>query len=118
MRNDGKFLVVGSNADMEGVTGSGGPHVAVSASFVPPIGEERYQKSMRVKTALDLGIHVGQGSDWLTLNPTPNPFIAIEGMVTRENVFSFDPALAGKVNPADAIESHHSSHSRILERVC
>jgi predicted amidohydrolase YtcJ len=80
-----------------------GPHGAVSASFVPPIGEERYQRSMRVKTALDLGIHVGQGSDWLTLNPTPNPFIAIEGMVTRENVFKSDPDLAGKVNPADAI---------------
>jgi predicted amidohydrolase YtcJ len=80
-----------------------GPHLAVSASFVPPIGEERYQRSMRVKTALDLGIHVGQGSDWLTLNPTPNPFIAIEGMVTRENALAFDPELTGKVNPEDTV---------------
>jgi predicted amidohydrolase YtcJ len=80
-----------------------GPHVAVNASFRPPIGEERYQKSMRVKTALDLGIHVGQGSDWLTLNPTPNPFIAMEGMVTRENTFDFDPDLTGTVNADDAV---------------
>ena len=80
-----------------------GPHVAVKAGFVPPIGEARYQRSMRVKTALDLGLHVGQGSDWLTLNPTPNPFIALEGMVTRQNTFKFDPELAGTVNLADAV---------------
>jgi predicted amidohydrolase YtcJ len=58
---------------------------------------------MRVKTALDLGLHVGQGSDWLTLNPTPNPFIALEGMVTRQNTFAYDSELAGAVNAADAV---------------
>jgi predicted amidohydrolase YtcJ len=80
-----------------------GPHSAVNASFRPPIGDVRYQRSMRVKTALDLGLHVGQGSDWLTLNPTPNPFIALEGMVTRQNTFAYDPELAGAVNAADAV---------------
>lgn len=92
-----------------------GPHVAVNASFVPPFGEARYQRSMQVKTALDLGVHVGMGSDWLTLNPTPNPFIAIEGMVTRENVFDFDPALAGKVNPGDAISLEQAIAIATLE---
>jgi len=92
-----------------------GPHGAVNAAFVPPIGEKRYQRSMRVKTALDLGIHVGQGSDWLTLNPTPNPFIAIEGMVTRENAFAFDPDLAGQVNPADAVSLEQAIAIATLE---
>ncbi len=80
-----------------------GPHASVKSGFVPPIGESRYQQSMRVKTALDLGLHVGQGADWLTLNPTPNPFIALEGMVTRQNVFEFDPELDGTVNAAEAV---------------
>ena len=80
-----------------------GPHTAVNASFRPPIGDDRYQQSMRVKTAVDLGLHVGQGADWLTLNPTPNPFIALEGMVTRQNTFEFDPNLSGTVNAADAV---------------
>ena len=77
------------------------PHPAVQAGFLPPIGEDRLQKTMAVRTALELGLHVGQGSDWLTLNPTPNPFIALEGMVTREN--PFDPAMTGTVNPEEAV---------------
>ena len=91
------------------------PHVAVNAAFRPPIGEERYQKSMRVRTALELGIHVGQGSDWLTLNPTPNPFIAMEGMVTRENTFDFDPDLTGTANADDAVSLEQAIEICTLE---
>ena len=77
------------------------PHIGVIASFLPQVGEERMQKFYPFKYALESGLHVGQGSDWLTANPTPNPFIAIEGMVTRKN--PFDPNLEGTINASQAI---------------
>jgi predicted amidohydrolase YtcJ len=77
------------------------PHPSVQAGFLPPIGEDRLQRTMAVRTALERGLHVGQGSDWLTLNPTPNPFIAIESLVTRRN--PFDPEMTGTVNPDEAV---------------
>jgi predicted amidohydrolase YtcJ len=77
------------------------PHAAVAASFVPAVGAERLQRSYPVKTALSTGLHVGQGADWLTANPTPDPFIAIEGLVTRKN--PFDPEMTGTLNPSEAI---------------
>ena len=42
------------------------PHAGALSSFVPAIGSERYQQTYPVKTALALGLHVGQGADWLT----------------------------------------------------
>lgn len=61
------------------------PHSARGA-FEPPIGTERFEKIYPVRTALETpGLHVGQGSDWQTANPTPNPMLAIEGLVTRRN---------------------------------
>lgn len=77
------------------------PHAGAIATFVPKIGEARWQKTYSVKTALATGLHVGQGSDWLTANPTPDPFIAIEGLVTRRN--PFDPELTGTVNASEAV---------------
>jgi len=77
------------------------PHAAVVSSFVPAVGAERLQRSYPVKTALSTGLHVGQGADWLTANPTPDPFIAIEGLVTRKN--PFDPEMTGTLNPSEAI---------------
>lgn len=76
------------------------PHAGVSALYPPRIGEERYRKMFPVKSAIDAGIHVGQGADWLTANPTPNPFPAIEGFVTRKN--PDDPSM-GTLNPSEAI---------------
>ena len=77
------------------------PHAAAISSFVPAVGAERFQKFYPVKTALSMGLHVGQGADWLTANPTPDPFIAIEGLVTRKN--PFDPEMKGTLNPSEAI---------------
>ena len=77
------------------------PHAGVIASFQPAVGAERVQKFYPVKTALSTGLHVGQGADWLTANPTPDPFIAIEGLVTRTN--PFDPKMVGTVNPSEAV---------------
>jgi predicted amidohydrolase YtcJ len=76
------------------------PHAAAESAFRPPIGE-RMEQTMAVKTALEAGLNVDYGSDWLTLNPTPNPFIAIESLVTREN--PFDPDMAGTINAENAI---------------
>jgi predicted amidohydrolase YtcJ len=77
------------------------PHAGSVSSFVPAVGAERLQRSYPVKTALSTGLHVGQGADWLTANPTPDPFIAIEGLVTRKN--PFDPEMTGTLNPSEAI---------------
>ena len=78
------------------------PHAGGIATFQPPLGDERFARIYPVKTALELeGLHVGQGADWLTANPTPDPFIAIEGFVTREN--PFDPEMTGALGPSEAI---------------
>jgi predicted amidohydrolase YtcJ len=78
------------------------PHIGGKVTFEPAIGEARYAKIFPVRTALEQeGLHVGQGSDWLTANPTPDPFIAIEGLVTRES--PFDPEMPGALGPEQAI---------------
>lgn len=77
------------------------PHAAAISSFVPALGAERYQELYPVRSALSTGLHVGQGADWLTANPTPDPFIAIEGLVTRKN--PFDPEMKGALNPSEAV---------------
>jgi len=78
------------------------PHPA-RAAFEPKVGAERYERIYPVRTALELGeLHVGQGSDWQTANPTPNSFIHIEGLVTREH--PTDPeSFPGALNPDEAI---------------
>ncbi|UCE94826.1 MAG: amidohydrolase family protein, partial [Flavobacteriaceae bacterium] len=63
--------------------------------------EERTNKIYPIRSALEAGISVGQGADWLTANPTPDPFIAIESMITRSN--PFDESKPGTVNPEEAI---------------
>jgi predicted amidohydrolase YtcJ len=78
------------------------PHAGGIATFLPPLGEERFANTYLVKTAVEMdGLHIGQGADWLTANPTPDPFIAIEGFVTREN--PFDPEMEGALGPEQAI---------------
>jgi hypothetical protein len=77
------------------------PHAGAISSFAPAVGAERFERFYPVKTALSTGLHVGQGADWLTANPTPDPFIAIEGLVTRKN--PFDPEMRGTLNPSEAV---------------
>jgi predicted amidohydrolase YtcJ len=78
------------------------PHAGGQATFEPALGEERYSRIYPVRTAVETpGLHVGQGADWLTANPTPDPFIAIEGFVTRES--PFDPDMPGALGPDQAI---------------
>ncbi len=89
------------------------PHANATPTFLPPVGETRYQQFYPVKSALETGLHVGQGSDWLTANPTPDPFIAIEGLVTREN--PFDPSMTGTVNADEAITLEQAIAMSTLE---
>ena len=88
------------------------PHPGVAATYPPRIGEERYRSMFPVKSAMEAGIHVGQGADWLTANPTPNPFPAIEGFVTRLN--PGNPSL-GQLNPSEAISLEQAIRVCTLE---
>ncbi len=76
------------------------PLPAVEATVKPAVGADRYSKMFPVKTALESGLHVGQGSDWLTARPTPNPMPGIEGFVTRMNPENHD---LGRLNPKEAV---------------
>jgi len=76
------------------------PHPGIVSGYIPSVGKARHDRMFPVRTAIEAGIHVGHGSDWLTAQPTPNPFPAIEGFVTRKN--PVQPEL-GTLNPDEAI---------------
>jgi len=62
------------------------PHPSIEGSFVPPIGEERYQRWLNVKSAVDAGIPYSFGSDWpASLEPVLNGFFQMQGFVTRKD---------------------------------
>ena len=77
------------------------PHAGATPGLIAAVGEERTSKIYPIKTALASGLSVGQGADWLTANPTPDPFIAIESMITRSN--PFDETMPGQINVTEAI---------------
>ncbi|MDN3643008.1 amidohydrolase [Lutimonas halocynthiae] len=77
------------------------PHAGATPGLITAVGKERTSKTYPIKTALASGLSVGQGADWLTANPTPDPFIAIESMITRSN--PFDETMPGQINVAEAI---------------
>ena len=77
------------------------PHAGATPGLHAAVGEDRTSKIYPIKSALASGLSVGQGADWLTANPTPDPFIAIESMITRSN--PFDETMPGQINPAEAI---------------
>ncbi len=77
------------------------PHPAISGSFVPPIGEERYQKFFNVRSAFEAGLPVSLGSDYpSTLIPEPNGFHQMQSWITRKN--PEDPT-SGTLNADQAI---------------
>lgn len=77
------------------------PHAGATSGLNAAVGKDRTSKIYPIKSALESGLSVGQGADWLTANPTPDPFIAIESMITRSN--PFDETMPGQTNPAEAI---------------
>lgn len=77
------------------------PHPAIRGSFVGPIGEERYQTWLNVKSATEIGIPFGFGSDWpAALEPVLNGFFQIQGFITRRDPNDPDH---GALNPDQAI---------------
>ena len=77
------------------------PHAGATPGLHAAVGKDRTSKIYPIKSALASGLSVGQGADWLTANPTPDPFIAIESMITRSN--PFDETMPGQINPSEAI---------------
>ncbi len=70
---------------------------AITADIIKVTGDERNKRAWPVKEGLDTGANVVVGSDWSVV-PTPNPWIAIETLVTRK-------APGGEGEPYGAIEA-------------
>jgi len=62
------------------------PHPSIEGSFVPPIGEERYQRFLNARSAAESGMPYSFGSDWPSvLEPTLNGFFQMQAWVTRRD---------------------------------
>ena len=62
------------------------PHAAIRGTFVGSIGEERYQRWLNARSAVETGIPYAFGSDWpASLEPVLNGFFQMQGFVTRED---------------------------------
>lgn len=65
------------------------------------IGEERLQRIFPVKSMIAAGMLVAAGSDWPAGQPTANPWIGIEGLLTRKNPLGEMP---GALGPDQAVD--------------
>jgi len=60
------------------------PHPSITGSFVPPIGEDRYQTFLNARAAADSGMPFAFGSDWPSvLEPNLNGFFQMQAWMTR-----------------------------------
>jgi predicted amidohydrolase YtcJ len=68
----------------------------VTRTYLQAIGPKRFERFKPVRATLDAGSIALEGSDW-PVSPTPNPWIAIETLVTRRKPGgSAEPPLAPK----------------------
>lgn len=88
------------------------PHAGATPGLLASVGEERTNSTYPLKSALKAGISVGQGSDWLTANPIPDPFISIEAMITRRN--PFDENMPGELNATEGISLEEALYINTL----
>lgn len=65
------------------------------------IGEERLQRIFPIKSMIAAGMLVAGGSDWPAGQPTANPWIGIEGLLTRKNPLGEMP---GVLAPDQAVD--------------
>ncbi len=66
----------------------------VTRVYLKAIGPQRFERYKPVRDTIDLGAIALEGSDW-PVSPTPNPWIAIETLVTRKKPGGSDePPLA------------------------
>ena len=77
------------------------PHAGATSGLTVAVGVERTDAIYPIRSALEPGLSVGQGADWLTANPTPDPFVAIESMISRSN--PLDESMPGQINAEEAI---------------
>jgi len=62
----------------------GYPADEIAGSFVPPLGDDRYQQFFNVRAAFEAGLPVGFGSDWASsLIPEPDAFHYMQSWITR-----------------------------------
>lgn len=54
----------------------------VTRTYMKAVGPKRFERYKPVRDTIDLGANAIEGSDW-PVSPTPNPWIAIETLVTR-----------------------------------
>ncbi|HSV36688.1 amidohydrolase [Ramlibacter sp. WS9] len=65
------------------------------------IGEIRAKRIFPIKSLVTAGALVAGGSDWPAGQPTANPWIGIEGMVTRKNPLGEIPGVLGPDQAVD-----------------
>ena len=84
------------------------PHPIIWETLAKPIGEDRYQQWLNVKSAEDIGIAYGFGSDWpASLEPELNGFFQMQGFVTRRDPRNPD---SGTLNVGQAITLEQAVH--------
>lgn len=85
-------------------------------SIVNQVPQSVVDRSWPFRQLVDHGALLAAGSDW-PIVPTPNPWIAMEAMITRANP---DPRITGQVNPSgaiplvEAISAYTSNSARAL----
>lgn len=62
------------------------------------IGPKRTQQGYPIGSLMRAGAPLAVGSDWPAGQPTANPWIGIEGLVTRRNPLGQAPGMAGPAN--------------------
>ena len=83
------------------------PHPSIRGSFVPPIGEERYQKWLNARSAAEAGVPYAFGSDWpSSLQPVLNGFFEMQGFITRKDPANPD---SGTLNVGQSITLEQAS---------
>ena len=77
------------------------PHPSMIGSFMPPIGQERYETFLNARSAADSGMSYSFGSDWPSvLEPNLNGFFQMQAWVTRSDPGNPD---SGTLNADQAI---------------
>jgi predicted amidohydrolase YtcJ len=86
----------------------------VTRTYFKAIGPRRFERYKPVREAIDAGAIALEGSDW-PVSPTPNPWIAVETLVTRKKPGGSDePPLAPKqaITIRDAIDIYTVNAAR------
>ena len=77
------------------------PHPSMIGSFMPPIGQARYETFLNARSAADSGVSYSFGSDWPSvLEPNLNGFFQMQAWITRSDPSNPD---SGTLNPEQAL---------------